>query len=729
VGRDLPPALARAAALTLALALPVAFAGTTFLVVPTTAGLWRGLADPPSILRVAAALAVGALATAALFRWRPDGWPAARPLLVGLVAGLPLIPVLTGRGVLLLAFAWPFARLLLLAAAGVVLVRLGMRPSLDGTRGAVIAASIVSAAYMLLGLGWPGPAGPQGDEPHYLTMTESLLRDGDVDVRNQMEERAYAAFYSGTLAPHVSSASPPGHEYLIHSPGLSVLLLPAYALGGYAGARLFMALLAAVTAGLVHRYAREVSGSDTVAVTALAAVAFTPPLAFYSAVLYPEVPVALAAAILLLAGRPQATRGWHVAAIAAAVVVPWLHPKYLPMAAVGLALTLRRDARLRSVLAALSLAASVAALLLFMQAHYGRASLSAAYGAGFGGDVAPGRAFWGAPALLFDRQFGLFAVAPLWMLAIPGAALLWPRTRVDLVRATLVAGSAFGVNACFSMWWGGTCPPARFLVPCLPALAVLVALAAERRPALAAALIGAGLGVVVLAAEAPRALHNRADGESALLRVMARGLDLDRFLPSFVLEEPTALLLSVSLLAVFALAWLAGGRGLLAGVIGYAALVLGLRPGTSLDPRGATMALIDGYDDRALVAVSGPVQPETLRVPLVLPDAPWSFTEGVVRRSRPLDLPAGRYHIEAEGVIVEALPTAHVVRLDLLADEERIGRTYLEDKRPPPSFDVDLRAGARRLVIEATGIQGTGRISAATVTPRELLSRRERARR
>jgi hypothetical protein len=715
-----------AAALGLALALPFALAGTTFLVVPTTEGLWRGIIDPPSAGRIAFALTVGAVC--ALAAWQNRRIPSStwRPLLIGLLAAAPIIPVLTGHGLLLLVLAWPLMRIVLFAAVAIVAIRVLLAHPWPRQPPEGLWPALVFAVYAALSFGGPGPAGPQGDEPHYLTMAESLRSDGDLDLRDEMEQRAYSRFYSGTLAPHTSPASAAGHEYSIHTPGLAALLLPAYSVGGYAGARLLLSLLAAVTAWVVFRLARDVTGNVGMASVATGALALTPPFAFYAMSIYPEMPVALAAALLLAAARDGATPRWHAAAVLAAAAVPWLHPKYLPMAAIGIVLTLRRHAPIRSAIGILALSASVAGLLFFMHMHYGQASFAAAYGSGFADDVAPSRAPWGAFALLFDRQFGLFVLAPLWMLAIPGGVLLWRLSPRDTGRALLVAGAAFGVNACFSMWWGGTCPPARFLVPCLPALALWVAMAADRRPALAAALIGAGFGVLALAEEAPRALHNRADGESALLRVLSRSLDLDRLLPSFVVDDPAVWVLTASMLAVFALVWAGGIRGLAIGAIGYCLVVAGVRTGPVLDAHGATLALLDGYDDRALVAVSGPLKPETLRLPLRLPDAPWEFTEGVLRRSRPVDLAPGRYRVEVEGTIVEALPTAHVVRLDVLADDERIGRTYLEDGQPPPSFDLDLRQGARRVILEATGIQGTGRITTATVLPKELLPRRER---
>src|SRR5688572_22561004 len=39
-------------------------------------------------------------------------------------------------------------------------------------------------------------ATPTGDEPHYLLMTQSLLRDGDFDLRNNYEHMDYLEYYS-----------------------------------------------------------------------------------------------------------------------------------------------------------------------------------------------------------------------------------------------------------------------------------------------------------------------------------------------------------------------------------------------------------------------------------------------------------------------------------------------------------------------------------------------------
>src|SRR5262249_53512520 len=152
-----------------------------------------------------------------------------------------------------------------------------------------------------------------------------------------------------------------------------------------------------------------------------------------------------------------------------AAALPWLHPRLLPLAAAGVGLlVVRRGPRAARLGAVGLLVLSVAALLLVMQQHYGRASLTAAYGFGFAPDVSLARGPWGALALLLDREFGLLAVGPAWLLAALGLGAAWRRRRGDLLRAVLIGGATFVVGASFSMWWGGSCPPGRFVVPALP---------------------------------------------------------------------------------------------------------------------------------------------------------------------------------------------------------------------------------------------------------------------
>ncbi|HEY3121207.1 MAG TPA: hypothetical protein VGL15_11330, partial [Vicinamibacteria bacterium] len=705
--------------LALALAAALALWDTRFHIVPTAGGRWRGISDPPSALRIAIALAAAA---AVAWLLRRAGRRSVPLLWLGLAVA-PLVPVLTGHLDALLAFQGPVLGLVATAALVVTIVAVLPPPPAARARLLFLVAFLF---YALLATRLPGPAGPQGDEPHYLTMAHSLLTDQDLDLADEFAKREYAAFFAGTLQPHTSPASPPGHIYPVHTPGLPVLLLPGYALGGYAGARLLMSALAALTTAIVYRLVRETSRNDAAAAAVWALLTFTPPLPFYAVALYPETPAALATALFLWLARSDPSPRRVVLAGIVAAALPWLHPKLLPLAALGLLLVLlRRGKTVPRIVAVALLLGSLALLLDLLHALYGRYSLSAAYGPGFSSDVSVSHLPRGAAGLLFDRQYGLFLVSPVWALAVPGLAALWYRRTGDALRAMLLGGATFVVGAAFSMWWGGACPPARFVVPALPALCLALLPAVAARPALAGALGGIGLAVVAVAAETPRALHNRADGESALLRLLAPALDLDDSLPSFVNgHTTTAAVLALSLAAAGALVWLAGRRGLVVAALAYAAVSAGLRGRPLVDARAATLELLEVWQPDRLLG--RPPDLGQLTVALDLPEAPWALQALDVRNSRRLDLPPGVYSVEVRGRVLEGLPGAHVARLELTAGDILLHSGYLKQAAPPVRPRLTLPVGARRLALTAVGAQGRALIEQIDLRPLEVVPRQQR---
>ncbi len=712
--------------------MPVALGRAEFHVVPRAQGLWRGLAGVPGPGLMLAALLCG-LAVACVARRLPAY--CSRPLLLLALAGAPLVPLVTGAAPALLAFQRPLLWLVAAGALAVVGARLSragllrLPAWLAGRRADLLLLAVAWAWFAALGLGLPGPAGPQGDEPHYLLQAQSLLSDGDLDLADEYDEREYRAFFPGTLQAHTSPRSPRGVIYEVHTPGLPVLLLPAYALGGYAGAKLLQALLAALLALVVHRVARAVTGSAPAALGAWAALVLAPPLPIYAQALYPEVPAALATAVFLWAARGDAGAKSLLAAGWAAAALPWLHPKFLPLACAGLALTLLRPGRAPAARAgALALfVVACAGLSFFFHALYGSASWSAAYGPGFASDVSLARLPWGLPALFLDRQFGLLALAPVWALALPGLAALASHRAGDALRGGLLAGATLLVGASFSMWWGGACPPARFVVPALPVLALGLAVAFRLRREAAVCLTAMGLAVTLLAADTPRALHNRADGESGLLRFLVPSLDLDGWWPSFVVGGAEAALLAATLLALVALAWARSWRGLTAGALAYALLAGSLGQAPLLDPQTSVARLLDAWDAQRLRPVSGPLELASLALPLDLPRAPWLLRAGDERRSRRVALPPGLYRLEVTARPGPTRAAVHLTRLEAQSDELSLDWTYLRTDRPPAPLTLLLPGGAPRFVLVASGVADEGWVAGARLVPLALVPRGLRA--
>jgi hypothetical protein len=396
-----------------------------------------------------------------------------------------------------------------------------------------------------------------GDEPHYLTIAVSLLRDGDLDVLNNYRDKDYAPFYPS----HLGDARDPedmhalygrgGGLYSKHGLGLPLLVLPALRLGGHGPAIVLMLVVSALASlqtlrlALACTAAAGEQGTWWPAVLAWLAVAFSPPLLLYAPLFYPEVAGALCAAALAhVLVETWARRGmaWPaaLAAGAALAALPWLHLRYVPIAAVcaaGLALAwwrAGRDARLGVLLWGVPAAAGLALLALDWRLFGGLPAVDEY------GTVGLAQALSGAPGLLLDRQFGLLPYGPLYVLALAGAALL-PRVvgRAPAALVLLPAAAYAAFIACFSYWYGAFSPPARMLVPVVPLLAAPLAAGLAAAPSWRwpyAVLAALTVAQARLLLEAPRLRFNQPDGQSAVLEHLSRlwGLDVTQWLPSFV---------------------------------------------------------------------------------------------------------------------------------------------------------------------------------------------------
>jgi hypothetical protein len=408
--------------------------------------------------------------------------------------------------------------------------------------------------------GWhySGRLQASGDEPHYLLMAQSLWHERDLDLRDNYARQDYLDYTPGPLQPHYAAPRKDGRPYPAHAPGLPALLAPVYALGGRRACLVVLAALAAWLVREVRTLAHQATGSEAAARFAWLAAA-GPPVFFYSFHVYTEVPSALALALslrLLLSGPSSAAAA---AAALAAAALPWLHVKMaLAAAALGALALLRLRGRPLAVFVGVA-AAAAAAYLLYHQAVFGHPTPLAIYG-GIPSDVAASSPLRALLGLWLDRSFGLVPYAPVFLLAFLGVTPLCRRSKADGLAQLAVALSVLLPALAWRMWWGGLCPPARFLVPLVPFLAVASACAvADARGVLVRGrwlLLGAGwlLALLLIWRPEDRLLLNRADQPTRLWEYTLP--EIGRWLPSLVSTQPRDL--------VLALGWLAA----LGGVIG-----------------------------------------------------------------------------------------------------------------------------------------------------------------
>lgn len=382
-----------------------------------------------------------------------------------------------------------------------------------------------------------------GDEPHYLLVTHSLLRDGDIELSNNYANHDEKAFYDrGFLQPqgneHRLSL---GRIYSHHPLGPSLLFYPGYALAGRLGASLTVAFLAAMTLFLTLLSLPAMGFPRATVVRCGWVGLFASPLWLYSGLLYAEVPSACLIAFLLWA----ATR-WRWTLVALGLgCLPWMHNRNLLVLAPALLYifyqwnerrTPWRSVREQVAVFLLPLAAMVAFFVGVYEVWTPLGAHHEAFGSLFSFD----RAAIGWSGLLVDQEAGLWAYFPVFVFVPAGILLGWSK-RGEAFQAA--AFSLIGYYLAMSFYQNlGLTPPARYFAPLVPCLLVALAPALQaldkvpafwRRLALALGVVSFALNLALAAV--PWLRYNKLEGQSWVLEFArkATGLPWSSWVPSF----------------------------------------------------------------------------------------------------------------------------------------------------------------------------------------------------
>jgi len=505
--------------------------------------------DPAHALVAAAA---GAIVFAA-------AWRAERPRRV-LIAIAPLVllflPWLPFR-VPPAFFAWTGALASIVWVAVAISLAAVLRPARVRVPQALVstpwAPGLLAALIFALAAWGVSSVRPGGDEPHYLVITQSLLLDGDLQIANNHRRGDYRVYFAGDLAPHVGRPGRHGESYSIHAPGLPALVLPAFALGGYVGVVVFLIAVSAAGCALAWWLAWRTTGNAAAAWFGWAGVTIAAPLLLESFTVFPDGPGAvvvltgfwavLRAETNTAAERSRDTVPWFLHGLALALL-PWMHTRFAVLAGTLGGLILVRIARVSNPLGkavAFLAAPAVSALawLFFFTILYGTPDPSAPYGR----DTQNSLAYFpnGLGGLLFDQGFGLFATAPVLLVAVAG----FTRARRLAAEWLVVAVPYLLAVATFAMWWAGMSGPARFLVPLILPLAVPLACAwasarslAPRALMIAALVVSAWVSALMAGGDGGRlAYHTRNEAGPTAAPFLERAshvVDLPAALPAFV---------------------------------------------------------------------------------------------------------------------------------------------------------------------------------------------------
>ena len=376
---------------------------------------------------------------------------------------------------------------------------------------------------------------PSGDQPYYLQTVISLLEDHDLNEYNNYNESAsydqfyplfggdYPSDFEGILAPYplpheghivTTSAHAENEWYSKHGLGVPLLIIPGWVIGkaltpllagltlngggGWPGVVFEYNLLGALLAVQVFLLAWETTGKRWIALVVWATLAFSNPQMSYSYLIFPELP----AALLVIYAFRRLRLGWAANRLGQLWLVglslaylPWLHYRLAPIV-VGLGLyglhqrraalrgqTVSFAKRVRALVPLLGpLVVSIIAMMVYDWWVCGSIVPDFQDHAGFFSPfVSQERMaeFLSLVGLSVDRGWGLLTYSPVFVLAWVG--VFWLRRsregRSLLGWFALIVVPYFMVVADYQVWWGAWCPPARYLAPITPLLALPLATA------------------------------------------------------------------------------------------------------------------------------------------------------------------------------------------------------------------------------------------------------------
>jgi hypothetical protein len=344
-----------------------------------------------------------------------------------------------------------------------------------------------------------------GDEPYYLLTAHSILYDRDINLANNYANKDYFHFYSREDTPRLNLGiygqyGKKGENYIypINLPGVSVLILPWYALSQLLKGKWLVFVLkgslsvwAALLGVQIYLLVREKWRRETLAFILWLATSFSAPILFYTIHLYPEIPIALFSVyIFRKVSGPGTLSNVHLVFLGLLLgAFPWFGLKYhfvlWPLLVVStLYLWRRHGLRGRIAVFLFVPLASAALFFIFVYGLYGTLSPFAVYE----GIMSPERSIalkeaiigyplWTRTDTFFDyfldQRDGLLLYSPIYVFALAGLIEAFRKSRRELLMLLFI-GLPFILNYAFFTHRQGHCPQGRVLTPVIWIGAILL---------------------------------------------------------------------------------------------------------------------------------------------------------------------------------------------------------------------------------------------------------------
>ena len=342
---------------------------------------------------------------------------------------------------------------------------------------------------------------PTGDEPHYLVISQTLLKYHSLDVARTYHNGDYLSFYNGTLDLSHTVTNQQGRHVTVHGIGGPILWLPLFAVAGRIGAILFMTGVALLVIVDIFRFLVEQGIRRTSAAAVAGFFAAATPFFAFAHLTFVDLIAAWVVIYLfrkILKGGQLRKRELGTSSVLLGIL-PWVHVKFTVVEALLLLFLLARIVAQNKAMpvrgivtaaryhwrdicwAVLPAAALGLGFEAFTYATWNSFNPVLAYGTGDRTFPLTASPFRGILGTFLDQEYGIFISAPVLVLAIPGFVLA-VRNKVGPVNLyfTILAVCYLALFVARDDWEGGWTPPGRFILVLLPIFAYYVGYVLDR---------------------------------------------------------------------------------------------------------------------------------------------------------------------------------------------------------------------------------------------------------
>lgn len=407
-----------------------------------------------------------------------------------------------------------------------------------------------------------------GDEPHYLILTQSLINDHDFNTLNNYKDGDYLEFYPFPLHPQ-GFGSEDGTYIPSHNIGFPIMISPGYYFGKRAGVVFEINIITALLMLNIFLLIFEIFKKPKLALFTTFLVSFSPPILFYSSQIFPETTAALITVFAFRYLRKYyfgecTIKTVFFISLLSITILPLLKLRYSFIIIPLLLLLIVRNIKperirenIRILLSIILPIALVSTLVYFFREDIPtinilKIRLDEMFRMGIK-DIVFLNGFLG---LFIDKQFGLLTYSPIFLLSLLGLSTMFFNRKKEFLLAIFTAVPYFAAIAMIPWWHSGWCPPSRFLVILIPFFSIGIAQTLEKKPGLLLLVFTRFLIIITgmiafILTLLPIFRYNNKTGSNHLLALAGRsaGCDIDKLFPSFFFTSPISFVWSIIFIA------------------------------------------------------------------------------------------------------------------------------------------------------------------------------------